>query len=300
MSRPRIQKPGRLVYATADSSTLDEWKQLDLKINQKRLEIQRLDKRAGVPTKSGKQYYMCFGKKSYIKDAEHLKIVKSLNYTIYEEQIAVQSKLFKSGAQHCLLIKCVVKLNIKTMEIIALAYKIKAKSDFDKSVLYAFLNPAWAGNHVVEIELSITRNDLLDLFDKSLVSDSYKEAHKKAYLRHMSEEDYNFFYDQLQVIYKPFSIFVCFKLIMRYYTIYEQQKCSSNPIDIGLSIGNQVICVTFKYTTIKTFIIMKMCAKLPLDGKNLKFEQLLMRCGHLVNLFFPTQQKQQYQVALLL
>ena len=49
------------------------------------------------------------------------------------------------------------------MEIIALAYKIKAKSDFDKSVLYAFLNPAWAGNHVVEIELSITRNDLLDL-----------------------------------------------------------------------------------------------------------------------------------------
>ncbi|HPQ79719.1 MAG TPA: hypothetical protein PLG47_04665 [Candidatus Dojkabacteria bacterium] len=73
---------------------------------------------------------------------------------------------------------------------------------------------------------------------------------------------------------------------------------------------------------------MKMCAKLPLDGKNfkyvicndgvvitgklpitselallyicdldmcgiicvknLKFEQLLMRCGHLVNLFFPT------------
>lgn len=85
MNRPRIQKPGRLVYTTADSSTLDEWKQLDLKINQKRLEIQRLDKRADVPTKSGKQYYMYFGKKSYIKDAEHLEIVKSLNYTIYEE-----------------------------------------------------------------------------------------------------------------------------------------------------------------------------------------------------------------------
>lgn len=49
---------------------------------------------------------------------------------------------------------------------------------------------------------------------------------------------------------------------------------------------------------------MKMCAKLPLDGKNfkyvicndgvvicvknLKFEQLLMRCEHLGNLFFPT------------
>lgn len=79
------------------------------------------------------------------------------------------------------------------MEIIALAYKTKAKSDFDKSVLYAFLNPAWAGSHVVETELSITRNDLLD-FSSPLVSDSYAEAHKKAYLRHMSEEDYKLLY----------------------------------------------------------------------------------------------------------
>jgi len=82
------------------------------------------------------------------------------------------------------------------MEIIALAYKTKAKSDFDKSVLYAFLNPAWAGNNVVETELSITRDDLLE-FSKPLVSDSYEEAHKKAYLRHMSEEDYNLLYGQL-------------------------------------------------------------------------------------------------------
>lgn len=79
------------------------------------------------------------------------------------------------------------------MEIIALAYKTKAKSDFDKSVLYAFLNPAWAGNHIVETELSITRNDLLD-FSDPLVSDSYKEAHKKAHLRHMSEQDYSLLY----------------------------------------------------------------------------------------------------------
>lgn len=79
------------------------------------------------------------------------------------------------------------------MEIIALAYKTKAKSDFDKSVLYAFLNPAWAGNYVVETELSITRNDLLD-FSNSLVSDSYEEARKKAYLRHMGEEDYKLLY----------------------------------------------------------------------------------------------------------
>ena len=82
------------------------------------------------------------------------------------------------------------------MEIIALAYKTKAKSDFDKSVLYAFLNPAWAGNHVVETELSITRNDLLD-FSNTLVSDSYEEAHKKAYLTQMSEEDYNFLYSSV-------------------------------------------------------------------------------------------------------
>lgn len=75
------------------------------------------------------------------------------------------------------------------MEIIALAYKTKAKSDFDKSILHAFLSPAWAGNHIVEAEISITRNDLQD-FSISLVSDTYAEARKKAYLKYMSEEDY--------------------------------------------------------------------------------------------------------------
>lgn len=80
------------------------------------------------------------------------------------------------------------------MEIIALAYKIKAKSVFDKSVLHAFLSPASAGNHVVEAEISMTRDDLLD-FSKPLVSDSYAEAHKKAHLTQMSEEEYNFLYD---------------------------------------------------------------------------------------------------------
>lgn len=79
------------------------------------------------------------------------------------------------------------------MEIIALAYKIKANSDFDKSILYAFLSPASAGNNVVEVEISIRRIDLLD-YNKSLVSDSYNEAHKKAYLTQMSEEDYNLLY----------------------------------------------------------------------------------------------------------
>ena len=79
------------------------------------------------------------------------------------------------------------------MQIIALAYKEKAKSDYHKSILHAFLDPAWSGNHVVETELSITRNDLLD-FSNPLVSDSYEEAHKKAHLRHMSEEDYNLLY----------------------------------------------------------------------------------------------------------
>lgn len=60
------------------------------------------------------------------------------------------------------------------MKIISLAYKTKAKSDFDKSILYAFIDPAWAGNHIVEAEISITRNDLLD-YSKPLVSDSYAE-----------------------------------------------------------------------------------------------------------------------------
>lgn len=83
------------------------------------------------------------------------------------------------------------------MEIIALAYKQKANSDFDKSVLYAFLKPSWAGNHIVETELSITRNDLLD-YSKPLVSDSYVEAHKKAYLSQMSEEDYNCLYPSIK------------------------------------------------------------------------------------------------------
>lgn len=79
------------------------------------------------------------------------------------------------------------------MKIISLAYKTKAKSDFDKSILYAFIDPAWVGNHIVEAEISLTRNDLLD-YSKPLVSDSYAEAHKKAYLTQMSEEDYDFLY----------------------------------------------------------------------------------------------------------
>ena len=79
------------------------------------------------------------------------------------------------------------------MKIIALAYKEKAESNFHKSVLYAFIEPAWGGNHVVEAEISMTRNDLLD-YSQPLVSDSYAEAHKKAYLTQMSEEDYDLLY----------------------------------------------------------------------------------------------------------
>lgn len=85
------------------------------------------------------------------------------------------------------------------MEIIALAYKIRAKSDSDKSVFHAFLNPSWAGNHIVETELLISREDLLD-YSRPLVSDSYKEAHKKAHLTQMSEEEYNYQFDWIAKI----------------------------------------------------------------------------------------------------
>lgn len=78
------------------------------------------------------------------------------------------------------------------MEILSVAYKIKAKSDFDKSVVYAFIEPSGAGNHVVEAELLIYTNDLNEY--NSVVCGSYSEAHKKAYLTQMSEEDYNFLY----------------------------------------------------------------------------------------------------------
>ena len=79
------------------------------------------------------------------------------------------------------------------MEILSVAYKTKAKSDFDKSVVYAFIKPAWAGNHIVEAELLISTNDLNE-YD-SVVCDSYSKAHRKAFLSEMSEEDYDFLYE---------------------------------------------------------------------------------------------------------
>ena len=84
------------------------------------------------------------------------------------------------------------------MEILALSYKMKAKSDFDKSVLYAFLRPAWAGNHIVEAELLISTIDLSE-YDYSLVCNSYAEAHRKAHLSQMSEKDYDYFYEHIAV-----------------------------------------------------------------------------------------------------
>lgn len=75
------------------------------------------------------------------------------------------------------------------MEIIALAYKTRAKFDDHNSVFYAFIAPAWAGSCIVETELHISRNDLLN-YKRPLVSDSYKDAHKKAHLNIMSEDDY--------------------------------------------------------------------------------------------------------------
>lgn len=81
------------------------------------------------------------------------------------------------------------------MEIISIAYKTKAKSDFDKSIVYAFIEPSSAGNSIVEAELLISTNDLNE-YD-SLVCDSYSEAHRKAFLSQMSEKDYDFLYESI-------------------------------------------------------------------------------------------------------
>lgn len=83
------------------------------------------------------------------------------------------------------------------MEIISLAYKMKAKSYFNKSIVYAFIKPAWAGNHIVEAELLISTSDLSD-FKHGLVCDSYEKAHRKAYLSQMSEKDYDFLYEGME------------------------------------------------------------------------------------------------------
>lgn len=80
------------------------------------------------------------------------------------------------------------------MEIISVAYKTKAESDFHKSVVYAFIRPAWAGNHIVEAELLISTSDLSE-FKHGLVCGSYAKAHKKAFLSQMSEKDYDFLYE---------------------------------------------------------------------------------------------------------
>lgn len=82
------------------------------------------------------------------------------------------------------------------MEIISMAYKTKAKSDSDKSMVYAFIYPSSAGNHVVEAELLISTDDLRE-YDDSLVCDSYSKAHRKAFLSQMSEEDYDFLYESM-------------------------------------------------------------------------------------------------------
>jgi uncharacterized protein YbaR (Trm112 family) len=75
------------------------------------------------------------------------------------------------------------------MEIIALAYKIRSKSIFDKSLLHVFIAPSCGGNDIVEGLLYVTEDDL-GYYDQSLICDSYAVAHKRAYLSQMSESDY--------------------------------------------------------------------------------------------------------------
>lgn len=71
------------------------------------------------------------------------------------------------------------------MKIIALALN-------NDSVYYVFLEPAWAGNHVVEALLQINKSDIKDFSIE--ISPSYEEAHKKAHLTQMLLEDYEALY----------------------------------------------------------------------------------------------------------
>jgi len=48
------------------------------------------------------------------------------------------------------------------MEICSLYLHVKAKSVFHKSTYIAFLAPAYAGNHINEVELSISETDAKD------------------------------------------------------------------------------------------------------------------------------------------
>lgn len=77
------------------------------------------------------------------------------------------------------------------MEILAITHKMK--TDFDKSIFHAFIAPSSAGNHILEAELVLYPNDISE-YD-SVICDSYAEAHRKAYLTQMSEEDYDLLYD---------------------------------------------------------------------------------------------------------
>lgn len=72
------------------------------------------------------------------------------------------------------------------MEILALAHK-------DGNSMYGFISPAYAGNTVIEVELTITSMKLED-FAKEIVCDSYSVAHRQANLTIMSEEDYEYLY----------------------------------------------------------------------------------------------------------
>ena len=65
---------------------------------------------------------------------------------------------------------------------------MKALTSSGRTTLIAFLAPAWAGNHIVEVEIIITQEDLKDYGLR--IHSTYKEAHKQAHLTIMSKEDY--------------------------------------------------------------------------------------------------------------
>lgn len=78
------------------------------------------------------------------------------------------------------------------MNIICLSEHNLNTSRLKDSVYIAFISPSHAGNHINECEFKIPQIDLEEY--KIPVFQTYKEAHKFAYLSEMDEESYHLNY----------------------------------------------------------------------------------------------------------
>ncbi len=76
------------------------------------------------------------------------------------------------------------------MEIIAIYIN-------EAGVALAFVAPAYGGDNIHSLTIPQLDNDIIDNH-KSIIFDSFSDAHKKAYLTVMSEIDYNQLYNELK------------------------------------------------------------------------------------------------------